>query len=622
MEMSVLGVHVNMVMMLQQLAWPVWFAQVLIAIFFASGFVRHYQELYQYAFDLNHKKARRFAARVLLMVMAVGVGAMLHIMGDVVGSNSVMFHDLGLFLMVFPLLDTGITWWELAVRIGGVLSIWLMHHATGFLRPEFVVSLVLLTIGVVIMRVFRHQARHTVWGSLAIFAYMGTVFWTLLPTFTAPDERLTIVMRSIVMFMAIAGAATLFWIRQHRAAVNNARLAKLANYDQLTNAKTYSLYQADVTQLFDAAKLEAQPLSLVALDIDHFKQINDHYGHLAGNAILIGVATTLSDVLTQYGQAHHIYRTGGEEFNIVFPDMQPAQVLPIITACWTAVRKAHYHYEDFDVAVTLSMGLTQVRASDQNIDDTYKRADDNLYLSKRAGRDTITVEGETIRTKGANDLIATYSYFTQGIMTVANDTPERYRNELLLRLFDHEHDRWILPDMFDISVETQVNLMQKALAVCDTRRIAINLTTAQFADEHVAAVLTAFKNEPFGPDELTVEVTDVPDILTTRQITAIYRTGGVRIDIDDVGSDNSFEVVRDLLPYVDGVKFAMQNLREANSAKKMRERIDFWYQVSLECHLDFILEGVENAEEVAYAKSLGIKLFQGYYFSKPVLPTL
>ena len=54
----------------------------------------------------------------------------------------------------------------------------------------------------------------------------------------------------------------------------------------------------------------------------------------------------------------------------------------------------------------------------------------------------------------------------------------------------------------------------------------------------------------------------------------------------------------------------------------MRERIDFWYQVSLYCHLTFILESVENAEEVAYAQDLDIQLFQGYYFSKPALPAL
>lgn len=174
------------------------------------------------------------------------------------------------------------------------------------------------------MRRFRHQLRHTVWGSMAIFAYNGLVFWTLLPTFSAPGDRITIEFRAIAMFMAIAGAATLFWIRQHRSAVKNARLSQLA--DQLTNAKTYALYQADLTRFFEAARQADQPLSLVALDIDHFKQINDHYGHLAGNTILIGVATTLSEGLAKYGDAHHIYRTGGEEFNIVFPDMQPQQV--------------------------------------------------------------------------------------------------------------------------------------------------------------------------------------------------------------------------------------------------------------------------------------------------------
>jgi predicted signal transduction protein with EAL and GGDEF domain len=107
-----------------------------------------------------------------------------------------------------------------------------------------------------------------------------------------------------------------------------------------------------------------------------------------------------------------------------------------------------------------------------------------------------------------------------------------------------------------------------SLAASSIRRIAINLTTAEFSDERVAEALTAFKNEQGGPDELTIEATDVPDTLTMRQITAIYRAGGVRVDIDDVGSDNSFEVVRGLLPYVDGVKFAMQNLRKENPPKK------------------------------------------------------
>ncbi|WP_461213399.1 diguanylate cyclase domain-containing protein [Lacticaseibacillus sp. GG6-2] len=624
MTMDMLGVHLTMVMHLQKVPWMLWFAQLLVAVFFTSGFVGHYQNIYGIAFASPRSKTQRWIARIGLMALSLGTGLILHMMGYLVGSNSVMFHNVGLFLLVFPLLDDGISWGELAVRIGGLLLVWTMHYSANWTHPTFALSLVLLAIGIVVMRLWHEQIRHHLWASMGVFTYTGVIFWVLLPAFSAPQDRVFIMVRCILMYILVASMAAGLWIQEHDAALHNKRLRQIANYDQLTNAKTYSLYQRDLTQMFDHARADRRPLSLVALDIDHFKQINDHYGHLAGNEVLIGVATTLSDVLAQYGDNHQIYRTGGEEFNIVFPNQKPEAVIPIITACWDAVRKAHYQYEGADIAVTVSMGMTARRDSDQTIDDTYKRADDNLYLSKHAGRDTITVEGETIHTRATHDLIATYSYFTQGIMRLdGDDRPERYRNELLLRLFDHEHDHWVLPDMFDISAETQISLMQKALAVSSTRRLAINLTTKQFSSEEVAEKLTAFSRSDEGPDEMTVEITDVPDFATTRKITAIYRANGVRIDIDDVGSDNSYEVVQDLLPYVDGVKFAMQNLRQTNDQAKMRERIAFWTEVAKDAHLDFILEGVENADEVAYAHdTLGIQLFQGYYFSKPALPTL
>lgn len=619
--MNFFGMQLDMTMTLTTQPTTMWLAQVLIAVFFASGFIRHYHNLYNDAF-YNDQYKHKLAARIILMVMSIGVGMALHMMGYAVDKNAIMFHNLGLFLLTFPILDDEINPLELGIRIAGLLMVWLMHHQMGFARPQFWVSLVLLGAGIFVMHHWRKYIRSHLIASLSLFTYIALAFWLLVPPFAVPSERLLVSFDAIVMFMAIGSMAAYIWIREHQREMKNARLRQLANYDQLTNAKTYSVYQKDVTTMFRNAQSKQEPLTLVALDIDHFKQINDHYGHLAGNAVLIGVATTLSNVLQKYSDNHQIYRTGGEEFNIAFPNQKPEEVLPIITECWNAVRKGHYQYENFDVGITISIGMTQVRATDHSIDDTYKRADDNLYLSKRAGRDTVTVEGETVHTHAERDLIATYTYFTQGIVNVEDDN-RRFRNELLLRMFDNEHDRWILPEMFDISVDTQIDLMQKALAVTGVRRLAINLTTKQFADESVAQALVAFKNNQHGPDELTIEITDVPDVLITRQITAIYRAGNVRINIDDVGSDNSFEVVRELLPYVDGVKFAMQNLRKSNNDAMLRERITFWSEIAKDNHLGFILEGVENADEVAFAHDqLGITLMQGYYFNKPTLPSI
>jgi hypothetical protein len=91
-------------------AWPLWFAQILVAIFFTSGFIGHYQDIYDIAFNPAHSARKRWTARIALMVLSIGVGMILHLMGYVVGTNTVMFHNVGLFLLLFPLLDTGISW--------------------------------------------------------------------------------------------------------------------------------------------------------------------------------------------------------------------------------------------------------------------------------------------------------------------------------------------------------------------------------------------------------------------------------------------------------------------------------------------------------------------------------
>lgn len=624
MSHTILGIHLNMVLHLTVLSLPMLLAQLIIATFFASGFVSYYQKLYVYSFrTADVQRWRQIGGRMLLMVMSIGTGMIFHLMGYVKGPDSMMFHNVGLFLLIFPLLDTGINKSEVALRIIGMLSVWLMHYMGTYETTRFWIAVAFLVVGVVVMRRFRSRIRESFVESVILFTALAVVFWSFLPPFSAPGDRAMIAIQAIFMFGCMAGISALLWIRQHHESVKNIKMQQLANYDQLTNAKTYSLYQHDITEMFDEARENGEPLTLIGLDIDHFKQINDHYGHLAGNAILIGVATSLSEVLGKYGDAHRIYRTGGEEFNITFPNQTPEEVLPVAKECWETIRKQHFSYGDYDVAITISIGMTAMRDTDRTIEDTYKRADDNLYLSKRAGRDTITVEGETLHQRSNHDLLATYAFFTQGIADVSTPEHHRYRNELLLRMFDHEHDRWILPALFDISVDTQIDLMKKALASSHIDKLSINLTQGQFEDEAVAKSLTNFQASGEGPAELTVEITDVPDVVTMRRITAIYRLGGIRVEIDDVGSDNSFEVVRGLLPYVNGVKFAMQNLRKGNDADQMQERVRFWLNIAKENNLMFILEGVENADEVAWAHDeLGINLLQGYYFNKPELPVL
>jgi hypothetical protein len=112
-----------MVLQLDAQSAPIWFAQLLISIFFISGFIRYYQSLYQYAFNDHSHSTYPIGARTLLMVMSLGTAFILHFMGYMVHNDALMFHNVGLFLLIFPLLDASINKLELLIRLAGAVSV-------------------------------------------------------------------------------------------------------------------------------------------------------------------------------------------------------------------------------------------------------------------------------------------------------------------------------------------------------------------------------------------------------------------------------------------------------------------------------------------------------------------
>lgn len=174
-----------------------------------------------------------------------------------------------------------------------------------------------------------------------------------------------------------------------------------------------------------------------------------------------------------------------------------------------------------------------------------------------------------------------------------------------------------MPDDFELPVKELSRLVQQVLAEHPHQQLNLNLTARQFRDEEVAEALASLASYDQDLSQLTIEITELANLDVTRRVSAIYRAAGIKIMIDDVGSDNSFEVVRNELIFVDGIKFAMQNLRRTNTAAQMRERVEFWQQVAQETSCAFILEGVETSEDVALTDQFGITRVQGYFYDRP-----
>ncbi len=162
---------------------------------------------------------------------------------------------------------------------------------------------------------------------------------------------------------------------------------ELAVVDALTGLNNRRFLETHLAQALDQAAHKGRPLSLMILDIDHFKSVNDTYGHDAGDEVLKVFARRVKRVLRS---ADLVCRLGGEEFVVVMPDT-PLEVAERIAERVRAVVESERFPIDASraIPVTTSIGLTQ-RGADANADALLRRADKALYASKAAGRNRVT----------------------------------------------------------------------------------------------------------------------------------------------------------------------------------------------------------------------------------------
>lgn len=169
------------------------------------------------------------------------------------------------------------------------------------------------------------------------------------------------------------------------------RLFRSANWDTLTKVQNFAAYDRAIGYEFHQSAAHDRDLSMIMFDIDHFKHVNDTYGHLAGDEVLKQVARTVTNTLKDIDPKIILYRTGGEEFNIIFPEYSVEQTRDVAQQVFDAVKAMTIAYNDVEIKVTISIGVSALSLKDSNPLDFYKRVDANLYHSKQNGRQQITV---------------------------------------------------------------------------------------------------------------------------------------------------------------------------------------------------------------------------------------
>jgi diguanylate cyclase (GGDEF)-like protein len=170
-------------------------------------------------------------------------------------------------------------------------------------------------------------------------------------------------------------------------AIENARLYEMATLDRKTQLYNHGFFKNRLVEEIERAERYKTDLSLIMMDLDHFKNVNDTYGHIVGDDVLIEVAGTIKTHIRSFDIPA---RFGGEEFTVILPETDNRCALIVAERLRKAVEKLHFNVSSRSFSITVSIGVANFTHSSNITDDMFiEQADRALYYAKQHGRNQV-----------------------------------------------------------------------------------------------------------------------------------------------------------------------------------------------------------------------------------------
>ena len=174
-------------------------------------------------------------------------------------------------------------------------------------------------------------------------------------------------------------------------AIENAQLfdkvQSMAITDPLTGLSNRRKFYENASLEFDQSRRYDRPLSVIMMDIDHFKRVNDTYGHAVGDQVLQGLAQLVKSNLRQ---VDFLARYGGEEFVIMMPETGLEEAMMIAERLRQNTAEATLPTRAGNMVITISLGVVKLEDDCRNLEELLDRSDQAMYVSKRTGRNKVT----------------------------------------------------------------------------------------------------------------------------------------------------------------------------------------------------------------------------------------
>lgn len=165
-----------------------------------------------------------------------------------------------------------------------------------------------------------------------------------------------------------------------------ASLLEMTRHDPLTGIANRRYFFERAQQEFARARRRQSPLAIASFDIDFFKTINDSYGHAAGDEVLKSLCNNCQNLLRE---TELFARIGGEEFTILMPDTSLHGAAQLAERVRRATEQMQLRYNEQDIDLTISIGVTVLKPGDKSIEDCLRRSDHAMYRAKQTGRNRV-----------------------------------------------------------------------------------------------------------------------------------------------------------------------------------------------------------------------------------------
>jgi diguanylate cyclase (GGDEF)-like protein/PAS domain S-box-containing protein len=417
-------------------------------------------------------------------------------------------------------------------------------------------------------------------------------------------------------------------------------LAHLAHHDALTGLANRTLLQEQVEHEIAVARRRRARLAVVFIDLDYFKHVNDSLGHEAGDAVLKETGARLTRTVRAIDI---VGRMGGDEFVVILTDVADAQSVLALTDKLRAECAKPFAVGTHEVRLAVSMGVSLYPDDGQDFRTLLRFADSALYQAKGEGRNNVqfyrpelTVRMEMRTRLGAglrlalerNELEMHY----QPIVALADGQPAAV--EALIR-WRHPEMGLLMPDVFLPVLEE--SSMGEAIGAWTMReacrqaaawnaagaralRVSVNVTAAQFrSGALVRMVEAALRDSGLASEHLCIEITEQHQLAEdphTRAILAGLKDLGVLVAIDDFGTGySSLGYISRLRP--DEIKIDKSLVTDVDRDPERAGLVVAALAMARSLDLEVVSEGVETEAELAFLRTHGCDMVQGFLYARP-----